>query len=370
MTTRSLLFSVLCMGVAATLAAQPPAATPSQFKLGQGTVDLAVPESPAFSALGMTPLQVARPTSGRELATSLLNGVDRDGNFQSGIAIDTAPYMLLAGSQITLRRYQEPSQYVTRFLARMQTSLATTKGASSSDPSTKLAMGFRFTVFDRGDPRTDKMLIECLQREGDKVLLDAPPLPPDTPPEQVAIANQRREEAVRANVKPCRDQAAKRRWNRSASIFGVAPTWTSPDGTVDQVKYSGTALWSSLGYGFEGVPGLQDYAMLAAYVKARNREVAPDQLKKGSFVVQNNVTAGARLLFGAPASQFNVEGLWVRNNRPDLLEDRYWNLNFGFDRKLVDNIWLNLSFGRQLARKEGVGGFVVLAAFNWGFGPR
>ena len=362
------------LAAAASPAVAEPRQGPSEFRLGdelgEGTLDLAVPESPAFSALGLTPQQVSRPSTARELATSFLNGVDRDGNFQTGIAIDVAPYMLLAGPRITLQQYQRSDQYLTRFLARWQMSFATSRGGGAEDTSSKLALGMRFTLLDEGDPRTDDRLLSCLSDAADAVLASADPLPPTMSDDQIALEMRRREESVRAAARPCRQEAEKRRWNRSAWIVGVAPTWTSPDGTTSRVEYSGTALWTSAGFGFEGVPVLEDHAMLAAYVKMRNQEVAPDPLDPGSFVTQDSLTAGARFLFGQPSTQFNVEALWIRNDREDSLEDRYWNLGFGFEQRLVENIWLNLAFGRQLAREESGNDFTVVGGFNWGFGPR
>ena len=76
-----------------------------------------------------------------------------------------------------------------------------------------------------------------------------------------------------------------------------------------------------------------------------------------------------RLLLGAPSSQFNLEMLWLDNDRPDGREDRYWNCGLGFEQRLVNNTWLNLSFNRQLARDES-GQLSVVGALNWGLGAR
>lgn len=360
---------LLWMCLAASAASAQPNQSPSAFTLRDGTVDLAVPESPAFGALGLTPQQVSRPTTPRELATSFLNGIDRNGNFQTGVAIDTAPYMLLAGPRITLANYRT-GPYLTRFLARWQTSFASTKGSGSDDPSARFALGMRFTVFDKGDPRMDEVLVNCLAREADRVLKLAAPIPPFAPAEEQAILLKQREEQTRAGAKPCREEAARRGWNRSAWIAGVAPTWTSADGTTGQIDYSGTAAWTSVGFGFERVPVLKDHAMVAWYLKGRTGEIVPDAFANGAFVVQDNVTTGVRLLLGSLSSQFNLEMLWLDNDRPDGLEDRYWNLGIGFEQRLIDNTWLNLSFGRQLARGSTPGQFSVVSAFNWGLGAR
>jgi len=359
---------LLCLCVDAVPALAQPAQAASTFTLRDGTVDLAVPESPAFSALGLTPEQVSRPTTVRELATSFLNGIDRAGHLQTGVAIDAAPYMLLAGPKITLESYRT-GPYLTRFLARWQVSFASAKGGGADDPSAKLALGLRFTVFDRGDPRMDPVLVDCLAREAGRVLNASDPIPPFASDEEKATLLAQREERTRVAAKPCREAAAKRRWNRSGWIAGAAPTWTSADGTTADIDYSGTAVWTSIGYGFERVPVLEDHAMLAFYLKGRTREIVPDAFNDGAFVTQDNVTTGVRFVAGGSSSQFNVELLRLDNDRPDGREDRYWNLGIGLEQRLIDNTWLNLSFGRQLARDTS-GQFSVIGAFNWGFGPR
>ena len=52
--------------------------------------DISIPDSPAFTILSITPQNVTNPTTVRDLATALINGVDRNGNFQSGVAIDAS----------------------------------------------------------------------------------------------------------------------------------------------------------------------------------------------------------------------------------------------------------------------------------------
>jgi hypothetical protein len=100
-------------------------------------LDLSVPDSPAFTVLGLTTQTITHPATPRALATSLLNGVDQNGNFQTGVAIDTTPYLLFYGNDVTLEKYQQSQ--VIRFLSRTQFSFATTKGASESDKSARFA---------------------------------------------------------------------------------------------------------------------------------------------------------------------------------------------------------------------------------------
>src|ERR1051326_6742315 len=114
----------------------PPVADPKTQPAKDQPIDLSVPESPAFTVLGVTPQTVTRPASPRALATSLLNGVDPQGNFQTGLALDTVPYLLFMGNSITVNDYRNSTG--TRFLSNTQVSFATTKG-SSDDKSLRLA---------------------------------------------------------------------------------------------------------------------------------------------------------------------------------------------------------------------------------------
>ena len=62
--------------------------------------NMAVPESPAFAILGVTPDKITRPANGRELAFGILQGLDEKGNMQSGLAIDFSPYQLSLGQSL------------------------------------------------------------------------------------------------------------------------------------------------------------------------------------------------------------------------------------------------------------------------------
>ena len=113
-------------------------------------VDFSVPDSPAFTILGLTPQNVVSPASPRELATTLLNGVDKNGNFQTGIAIDTS-LLNLSSKKVTIKKYRKNKMWY-----RTQLSFATSKGSEDQDEALRLAFGIRFTPLDLGDPRSDK----------------------------------------------------------------------------------------------------------------------------------------------------------------------------------------------------------------------
>ena len=122
-------------------------------------LDLSVPESPGFTILGLTPQEVTRPTTPREFVTALLNGFDQNGNFQSGIAIDAAPYQVFHGNSVRYDDYK--NDYWKRFFWRTQVSLATAKGASDTDKSARVGAGLHLTLMDHGDLNRDETLHTC-----------------------------------------------------------------------------------------------------------------------------------------------------------------------------------------------------------------
>lgn len=80
----AVLTAALWAAVPSFAASEEQQAKPGSTPVKLITLDLAVPDSPAFAILGLSPETVVRPSSPRDLATTLLNGVDRRGNLQSG----------------------------------------------------------------------------------------------------------------------------------------------------------------------------------------------------------------------------------------------------------------------------------------------
>ena len=142
----------------------PLRAQQPQTPAGKLTVDWAVPESPAFTVLGLTPQTVTRPSSSQQLATTLLNGIDQNGNFQSGIALDLQPYMLWYGHTVSYAKYRDSR--ATRFLSRAQLSVGSSKGATGDDKSARVALGLRLTLLDKGDPYLNAATNVCLANAG------------------------------------------------------------------------------------------------------------------------------------------------------------------------------------------------------------
>ena len=374
-----------------------PAPTPNNFtkpvdrdargSTALAAVDLSVPESPAFTVLGVTPQTVIRPTSPRAFATSLLNGVDTNGNFQSGLAMDFVPYLLLAGDELTLRKYQ--TQPITRLLARTQFSFATTKGASEDDKSLRLALGVHVTLFDKGDPRTDEDLMTCFST----FRLPPPPTQlecelPDNPTAADREAFRRCQETFEAAKEQrarqvqevidfnndvstrCRNEAQKRNWNRSSWIVGAAPSWISTDGQTKNLSWNGGGFWTSLAYGFEGVPGMETRSQLIFHARYRNREEVPDPDITGNFLSQDSMFFGSRFRHGSPNFNGSFEYSFLRSRINGQSFDNSARLALGFERRIAGDTWFNLALGGETGRADGRNNGFVITSFKWAFSQR
>lgn len=350
-------------------------------------VDMSVPESPAFTVLGVTPETVIRPTSPRAFATSLLNGVDQNGNFQSGLAMDFVPYLLIAGDELTLRKYQ--TKPVVRLLSRTQFSFATTKGATEDDKSMRLALGLHMTLWDRGDPRTDETLMSCLSA------FRLPPPPtmlecelPDRPTDADREAFRRCQESAEATRQErarqvqearefndsvstrCRDESRERNWNASSWLIGAAPSWISPDGQTKNMRWNGGGFWTSLAYGFEGVPGLESRSQLILHGRYRNREVVPDPSTTGAFLSQDSLFFGTRFRTGSPTFNGSFEYTFLRSRFAGLRFDNSSRFSLLFERRIGGDTWFNLSLGGESGRQDGRNNGFVLTSFKWAFSDR
>ena len=331
------------------------------------TLDLAVPDSPAFAVLGLSPETVVKPASPRELATTVLNGVDRRGNLQSGLAVDFAPLFLFGGRGLTYDDYRRSGG--TRVLARTQISFATAKGVTSGDQSLRLAFGTRTTLWDKGDPRLDESLLECL---------DGIPIPPPT----TALLTQAAQDAYvakataerRPAVEGCHQAFKRRRWNASSLAVGLAPAWQSPTGESGDLVYAGAAVWATLALGLSTTrpagngapPVVRPFGQVIVQGRYRNKELVPDKNTTGAFFEQDSAAVGLRVLLGAADRAAVIESEVARHSPKGGESATSVRLSVGAQLKLADNVWASLAFGatRGGSTNEQRSGFVS-SSLKW-----
>ncbi|HYH06319.1 MAG TPA: hypothetical protein VEK11_04580 [Thermoanaerobaculia bacterium] len=348
---------------------QPPAPkTPNVFDAP--LLDFSVPESPAFTMLGVTPQDVTKPPDAVGLGVALLNATDQDGVLQSGIAIDSNPYLVFKGPKLTFPNYRG-SRY-QQFFSRMKLSAATTK-ASADAQDAHAAVGLLFVPIDSGDPRLDAGLATCI---GEAINFTPAQEPvPVNPNASTSVAVPLAEQQQKALLK-CHKDLEKRRndtWNARSWMIGVAAASVTDDGKVENLQSDGIGIWTSYSRQFSfgrtnaSEPPKSDVRRAQVIVHARYRtseKVKPE----GSDVSidQDSSLFGARLRVGAPEFGGSVELSNIRNKPDGGKSETHMRVLIGAERRVFAGTWLQIAIGRDVGRKDG-DDLVIRSAFRWSF---
>lgn len=389
--------------------AEPPQFTPTELKQLARTVlvDTAVPSSPAFTLLNVTPETVIRPRSPDEFATSILNNVDQNGNFQTGLAIDFTPAELFFAKDITLEAYRAEDGFLTRAFANTQLSVATAQGQEDKDKATRVALGFYSTPWIRksDDIRRNDHHLECFtkatieargnvqhlivaekQKLEQKLIkegkLQAGKRLAINSPEVRKIVQQFTNPVVSKLSNGCRDDWKAEHKSMSAWSIGFAPTWTSKDKDLDDLEWSGLSLWSSLSIGLGSMsklPLMSGDGEAIFHLRYRADEIFADTSAPGGFFEQDTFLVSTKIRFDTDLGRegdnvrdlrYSIEGAYVSAERTGDVDDDYftWSGKAEFRMpQLGENLWLDITAGRssgKVGNDETFGGLNINWAFN------
>ena len=324
------------------------------------SLDMPVPPSPAFVLLGLSGETATRPTTARQLVTSLESGVDKTGKLKGGIAIDSAPFQLTLGTDLTLDGYKRLNPAL-RSLLNTQLSLATTSGAGDADKVKRVGLGLNIPIYDAGDPRLDTELVHCLNTKAPPIL--TMPMGID---ESGNPATQATVTASPAGLKACYDEARARSRSRTAWTLGFGQSWTSTTGDLNDAKKNTRGLWTSYSYGFEHVELLKGKAQLVLSVRQMDDEIVADPLDAAKLVSQDSRAAAVQFRLAADtlagAIEYSRQNLRI-DSRPT---DRVNRLAIGLDYQLDKNLWLSASVGGEGGRKNGESRNFVFGGIKYG----
>jgi hypothetical protein len=346
------------LGSGGTAAAPPAAAggdaatTPAPTKpskpadrLDKLNLDLPISAIPAFTALDVSPETVAHPSSPRDFAAALLNGVDRHGVLQNGVALETAPFRLFGLIRSDIRAYNDSSWsgYFDRMLYNFSFSLATSKASDKSD-AVQLALGFSTILYQdkESDPRRNSELAATFHQ----VNLDHPMhgIPIGVPTDQVADEDPVAKKTLQDAVEAFRQKS----WVGTTWAAAAAPTWNSESGKASELKSNGYSAWTTVAYGLQD-PIIGDTIRLQflGHIRYRQGEHVVDTADKTKTASQDTLIAAGRLRLGTTDFNAFVEGGYVRIW--DGLEGSGsgWRTAGGVEKKLNENLWLVLSAGEQ-----------------------
>lgn len=317
---------------------------------------IAVPNSPAFNVLGVTPDKVTRPGNMRELAVGLLQGLDENGNFQNGLAVDFSPYLLFVGDDLSLAEYRD--NRFARFASHIQLSMGASKGTDNNDKSAKIAAGIRATIFDFGDPRMDtefdKYFVDTCKRVSDKY----GPIPPMISDAERATINNSMQMDIENELKPYRDIIAHNSVNQPALDVGLSPLWISDDGQSNNLTWGGLAAWSSFKIGIENF-------LFIANVQYKTKDNQPDPETTGEMLEGSSFSGGAKARYGSLSWGLLVQTVYTNFDPEGHDRDDRILYSVGGEIKLAENLWLQASVGSTSASESDDSSFVS-GQFKWG----
>lgn len=302
--------------------------------------------APAFVALDVTPETVTHPGTPREFAASLLNGVDRKGTLQTGLALEAAPYQVFFGPQTSLTEYRD--SYLTRLLYNINLSLGTTKASTNDDKAQRLAFGMELTLFDKGDPRLDPRVEDLFHQVTTKI-----PFPirdPDMSDAEwdafVKAHYEKYGDPNQAYVKGLEEIRAAS-WGRTSWNVAWAPTFVSTSGRAGDLKYEGLTAWTTFAYGFEDVSALKGRVQFIAHLRYREGEEVADPNDATHKFRQDSLFAAGRLRWGRPDLNFSGEGAYIQIWNGPGGDGHAVRLGAVLEKKLSSNLWFVLSAGED-----------------------
>jgi hypothetical protein len=108
---------------------------------------LSAPLSPVYLLFGIEPAAVERPGNMTDIAISILNNTDNLSNMPKDMAIEFAPYWILAGSHITYKDFASDCAGSNLLQTTTVSIAATSRSETLTDTqSTSLGFGLRFSI--------------------------------------------------------------------------------------------------------------------------------------------------------------------------------------------------------------------------------
>jgi hypothetical protein len=326
--------------------------------------DFSIPESPGFAILGLTPQTVDHPRTLRELALSLKNGIDENGKYKAGLAIDFAPLQLwgddsLAAYLGTTEIAKVPEEYSVNSLSQALTntsvSIATTQGTSSDDQSLKLGLGVHVPIIDRSDGRNDYALIRCYDRIFSKAMTELEKLGP-------GATDKFDERGFEQEAQRCFNQRDSARWNASVWTVSAGYSLASESGDLGASRPGARGLWTSYAYGFEGGPkALRDHAQVILHAKWLYKELVAESQDDDALIERDNALIGTALRFGSDAFNASLQGsyAWI-DDRTNHKKDEIQRLAIGIEYRVAKDVWLVATVGGKSGDEvSGTDSFVL-----------
>ena len=334
----------------------------------RATIDgLAAPQEPGFAVLGVTPETVIRPQSPAQLASALINGFDKQGNFQTGMAMEAVPFLWIAGHNFALSDYipdpkrnpppssgEKAKAYLIRLATRTSVSFASAKGVNPNDTAVRLGLGVRSVLFQKNDPHTN--FYECISMFP---IASVHPGPGTKPTEAGA-------ETFDQAVTRCQEDGRKQVWNSTSWVVAGASSWISLPGG-NGYRINGGGYWSSFAWGFTS------NAQIIFNAQRRTGEYIPGPSSgttsgtNTDFVMRDSTAFGGELRYGGYGLNGFLEGLWI-GQRIARATNSYGLYGLGAEKKISDALYLDLTY--RWAPGTSSNKSSIIGNLNWSFNQK
>lgn len=362
--------------------ARPPAA-PAKDAESEGDsdlpdfADLRTPDSPAFVLLGVSPTEIQRPTSTRQLAVTLSDAFAADGavGIPDAFALELSPFWLVPHDDLSLEEFVNARFFET--LGQNATfSLATTTeevaGATPEEVASRTLLGFggRTRVIERRNQPCMAQL-EALRNRNQTYSAELRSVVNDPANASLSDAEfTNKIEAKKAEI-DAKQAGVAEDFNKAAETceadvgahdgfvldVAFAGAFTFLQAAFKRGKLSKLGAWMTLGYA-------GDYVSLLAMGKYQQDAMELDNQRS---------TADAGLRFIGYFDRFAFSTELVLRLIIDEAQDRgksaQWRVTGGVDYHIGDGVWLNTTFGRDYEDDED-GSLIALLNLRADFGDR
>lgn len=328
-------------------------------EIGGLNLDRPIAAVPAFTALDLSPESVANPSTPRDFAAALLNGVDRKGILQTGLAVETAPFRMIPGWKQDFPSYNDAGWkgFWTRLLYNFSLSVATAKASTDDEKAVNVAIGAQAVLWQ--DAESDPRRNEAAEAAFLSIFSPRTSAPGTAVPDQDEDAHAKWLAAVQA--------FHEERWAGTVWTASIAPTWHSETGKAGDLSASGFTAWSTFAYAPKNPIFKTDVrAQFLAHLRYREDEHVSDPDDANRTAKQDTLLAAARVRLGSKNFNAFAEGAYLRiSNGLDGDESAYRGA-IGFERRVSENMWLVVSGGEQFGEGSSENEFFALGSFRVG----
>lgn len=320
-----------------------------------------IPQSPAFTLLGMSPTKIATPASLHDLSVDLLNGLDASGAIVQGFALEVGPAEVTRTFP-TLREYQD--SFAKRSWYNTRVSIGTKKadgGVESDDiGATDICIGVRTSLFDGSDPLRDPQFTQEIATILNDALEELPPGASDA--DRITIQDRATKKYSQLGQKWSREH-----WNASRVELAVASAWAAKASVLKNTQFAGFGSWITC-----SLP-VGSWVQILGQLELRGTRLPKES---GQLSTDVTIQGGGRLNIGS--ARVNGFAEVVLGHPPDEsdgsdseepLDEPDGSSSFGIEYRIADGVWLTTGIGQEFGTGDAEPS-TIIAGLRWGMASK